>query len=380
VLDLELDAEPPGGLGQYVRALVLFRWRGRPVASTYLPVVNGAIPPAAWRQASAAARGAQASSEAAVEAPGQLPRATIAICTRNRPEQLRGCLDSLVHLLDSQHEILVIDNDPTDRAGRRVVEAFPGVRYVLEPRPGLSAARNRALREAAYDLVAFTDDDARPDADWPRALLTHFADRRVLCVTGLTLPLELETAAQEWFEARFPYGRGFRGVVYECRQGALPTPGRPGAGVNMALRREVLARIGPFDPALGAGTPARSGEDNDLFTRILRAGYRIVYEPGALVWHRHRRDWSELRRTLFGYRAGLFATWTKEVLAERQFGSLWLAGRWLICHQAPILLRSLRAPYAASRPDLRLAELLGCLAGPWLYLSAVHRSRAAGRR
>ena len=59
--------------------------------------------------------------------------------------------------------------------------------------------------------------------------------------------------------------------------------------------------VGLFDEALDAGTPTRAGGDNDIFYRLLAAGHRIVYDPAALSWHRHRREWPELRRTVFGY-------------------------------------------------------------------------------
>ena len=62
--------------------------------------------------------------------------------------------------------------------------------------------------------------------------------------------------------------------------------------------------IGLFEETLGAGTSAGVGEDTSLFYRILKAGHRIVYEPSAYVWHRHRRDLAALRRQLWGYSAG----------------------------------------------------------------------------
>ena len=75
----------------------------------------------------------------------------------------------------------------------------------------------------------------------------------------------------------------------------------------MAFRREVLARIGGFDVALGAGTPALAGEDTLALTLTLLSGYRIAYEPAALVCHHHRRDLHSLNLQLQGYSVGLTA-------------------------------------------------------------------------
>ena len=75
----------------------------------------------------------------------------------------------------------------------------------------------------------------------------------------------------------------------------------------MAFRREALARIGGFDVALGPGTPARAAEDLLALTMVLLAGYRIAYEPAALMCHDHRRDLEGLRRQMEGYGVGLTA-------------------------------------------------------------------------
>src|SRR6188768_1179129 len=89
------------------------------------------------------------------------PTITAAICTRNRPLQLARALDSLLAQSLAPAEIMVVDNSPSDEATARLVsERFSEVRYLREPVPGLDFARNRALREASGEIVAFLDDDA----------------------------------------------------------------------------------------------------------------------------------------------------------------------------------------------------------------------------
>ena len=90
-------------------------------------------------------------------------RLTIAVCTKDRSERLARCLDSLP---PGAHEILVVDNAPSDDRTRQVVAARPGVRYVREPKPGLDFARNSALAAATGDFVAFVDDDVVVDRGW----------------------------------------------------------------------------------------------------------------------------------------------------------------------------------------------------------------------
>ena len=91
---------------------------------------------------------------------------SIAVCTRERPAELARCLASLAELSEAPLEVLVIDNAPVSNATREVVQGLPGVRYVCEPRKGLSAARNTALSLASGDVVAFVDDDTVVHPHW----------------------------------------------------------------------------------------------------------------------------------------------------------------------------------------------------------------------
>jgi GT2 family glycosyltransferase len=308
--------------------------------------------------------------------PAPLRPVTVAICTRNRTTELERSLAAVLRLPDDDQELLVIDNAPSTDATYRFVATFPRVRYVCEPRPGLNVARNRALREARGELVAFCDDDAVVDRGWLRALAARFDAPGVMAVTGLTMPSELDTPAQKWFERHYGFGRGFRSVVFDRRHPLAGHPGAPGVGANMALRRSVVRQVGGFDVALDAGTPTCSGGDNEMFSRILSAGYTIVYEPAALSWHRHRRSWRELRRQVYGYRVGLYATWTKQLVRDHDATVLRPAARRIVKHQVPMLVHSLLRRSASNPLDLATAELIGCLVGPAAYaISALTSTR-----
>jgi len=386
VLDLDLRELPDGldGLDAYDRAFVLIRWRGRPVGQAVLPVTGGRAGTEGLRETLIEAAGWPLRErwlhdhlgwDAAPPA-GPRPSATVAVCTRDRPEDLRACLAALMRLPDDGQEILVVDNCPASGETERLAASHGRVRYVREDRPGLDVARNRALREARGEVVAFTDDDAAPDPGWLRALLAGFGDRQVLCVTGLTLPAELETAAQEGFERYGGFGRGFTRTAFDSRSHDPLVTGGIGAGVNMAVRRSVLHEIGPFDEALDAGTPTRSGGDHELFTRILAAGYRIVYEPEAINWHRHRRTWEELRATLYGYGVGVYAAWTRSLLVEGELSVPAAAWGWFLHGQLRRLAVSLLRRPGSMPLDLVMAELRGCAAGPFAYLRSRRRVSA----
>ena len=115
-----------------------------------------------------------------------------------------------------------------------------------------------------------------------------------------------------------------------------------------------------------------------MFSRILSSGYRIVYEPKALNWHRHRRTWRELRRMVHGYGVGVYAGWTRSFLVERELGMFRPALGWLFGTQLPALIRSILQPCSISF-DLVWSELRGCAIGPWTYLAARREARKRRR-
>ncbi len=236
------------------------------------------------------------------------PFVSVVIATHERPDRLAVCLQSLLSVDYPRYEIIVVDNAPSttataDLLGQRYAH-LPRVRYVREERRGLAWARNRGIVEARGDIVAFTDDDVVVDRYWLTGLAQGFAAADdVACVTGLILPLELETQPQLWFEQFGGFSKGFARRIFDTDRHRPRDPlfpyaaGRFGSGNNMALRASVLRELGGFDPAFGAGALV-GGEDLEVFFRLITRGYRLVYEPGAMVHHLHRRDYAALRRQL----------------------------------------------------------------------------------
>jgi glycosyltransferase involved in cell wall biosynthesis/GT2 family glycosyltransferase len=290
------------------------------------------------------------------------PRITVVVCTRDRPELLARCLDGLAAQVPPPAEVLVVDNAPSDDATAKLA-AERGIRYVEEPCPGLDFARNRALREASGDVLAFVDDDVVPDRGWLEGVRTVWRDHSDAgAMTGQVLPFELVTGSQVAFERR----GGFRGGNAPVRYEGLDRPGDPvypygpgmfGAGCNMAVRRDVAQRLGGFDEALDTGPPLPGGGDIDLFHRVLRAGFPLVYEPRAVVFHRHRRDEAALHRQYDSWGRSLMA-WVAKSYRRDPAGrpKLRLLLRWWF----PAMLRQARRPEAR---DAALAELRGGVGG-----------------
>lgn len=234
----------------------------------------------------------------------QMPRPpiTVVVCTRDRTETLARCLAALAALDYPDRQILVVDNAPTSDATRSLVASLPGIDYVCETRPGLDWARNRGLAEAAHDIIAFTDDDTEVDRHWLTALAETFDDPLVGLVTGLVVPMKLDTPARIYFED--VYGGMGKGFDPFLRPGNATGPRELlwasgfGVGANMAFRRATIARVGNFDPALDVGTATRGGGDIEMFHRAVARGATLAYQPSAFVWHEHRANVGGLHRQL----------------------------------------------------------------------------------
>jgi GT2 family glycosyltransferase len=243
------------------------------------------------------------------------------LATAGKPSDVRRCVASVLATGYPGLEVLVVDNVP---AGPReellaLAASDERVRCLHEPVPGASRARNRGAREATGDVLAFTDDDTVVDRAWLAELVAELSLPGTSCVTGLVAPLCLDTPAQVWFEAFGGFGKGYRRQVFTDDPRNLLSPGRFGSGNNMAWHRDAFLALGGFDERLGPGRRTHSGEDLDLYLRLVRSGGRIVYTPHALVRHEHRATEAELLRQLRGYGTGLAALY---LLHARRRGGL----------------------------------------------------------
>ncbi|MDQ4051211.1 MAG: glycosyltransferase [Actinomycetota bacterium] len=323
----------------------------------------------------------------AVDGPG----ITVVVCTRNRPAQLRRCLDSLAGLDYRNIQVLVVDNAPADDVTEKLCRARPPgstpVDYLREQVPGLSRARNRALREVDHDLVAFVDDDEVADRHWLSALVEEFtADPAVGAVTGLVLPADLSAMPQVRFEqwGGHSKGRGFVRTVLDPEYQSSVQPAvypRPtfGAGANMAFRVDALTAIGGFDPRLGAGTPTRGGEDTLALTEVMLTGHTLVYTSRAITWHFHRTDEASLADQLRGYSLGLGAYYAALLARDPARIRPLTRAAFQACHRS---LRGATAPRSGRRqnspPVAPLRRTRDLAAGPFAYARA-HRATHEGR-
>jgi len=322
-------------------------------------------------------------SEENLNEDNQKPLITVVVCTRDRAEQLKLCLDSLLQLNYPNIDLIVIDNAPSDNSTKDLLlNKYPQFRYVCEPQPGLNWARNRAVLEAKGDIIAFTDDDVVVDKNWVNAISKTFTEEPdTIAITGLVEPYELEEDSHILFEMYGGFGRGYKPKWinikdnYNKRWQYFIT-GQFGTGANMAFRRSIFNIIGFFDNALDVGTVTNGGGDLDMFFRVIKFGYTLKYDPNAIVFHRHRNEYQKLKKQFIDHGTGFYSFIIRNFKSFPEERGQIL--RLCIYHQlfwnASRLLHSFLKPVRFPR-ELIFAEIIGCFIGLFRYQKAVKNLR-----
>ncbi len=216
--------------------------------------------------------------------------ASVIVCTFNRAESLRDTLRALraeQTAASRRWEVIIVDNNSRDHTREVVREAqceWPSLRYEFEAAQGLSHARNHGIAVAHGEVLLFTDDDVIPEPDWLETTLLGLEKYRADACGGFIAPV-WETPPPVWLTERF-YGflaiRSDRSDDYPITQA-----GQAPFGANMAMKRTVFDRVGLFDTNRGRkGNVLASGEDGELFERILAAGLATVFLGRSRVHHK----------------------------------------------------------------------------------------------
>ena len=235
---------------------------------------------------------------------------SLIVCTRNRARQLEQALPYFARLTaDFEWELVFVDNGSTD-ATPQVLAAFANtcaldVKVLFEPAIGQSAARNTGWRHASGALIAYTDDDCYPAADFIDQIRICFAEGGLGFLAGRVLLHD---------KADYPI------TIQESQQRVVIPPRsfvQPGLlhGANFAFRRELLERVDGFDERLGPGSSLHCADDLDVVARVSALGFTGAYDPRPVVSHHHRRaKMEDVNRLVAGYDIGRGAYFAKGLL------------------------------------------------------------------
>ena len=205
--------------------------------------------------------------------------------------------DTLVGLLKQdlptdKYEIIVVDNNPSGKVFKIVQDVKQKwqrpMHFVEEPDVGLHNARHKGAKEAVGDILVYIDDDVLTHPAWLRSIVQHFQDPLVAVVGGKILP-KWEATPPAWLDKFGNNGGGNLSLLDlggEVREVAWP---QSIYGCNMAVRESVLWEVGGFHPdAMGDRRLIwlRGDGETGLQRKIYQAGYKVIYEPRAWVYHR----------------------------------------------------------------------------------------------
>lgn len=265
----------------------------------------------------------------------------------NQESHLRASLEALHRQegLAARREIIVVDNGSA-RLPVEVCAAWPDVRLVQERTPGPGPARNRGIREAHGDILAFIDADCRADPGWLAAIEAAFAKPGTHIIGG-DVRVGYESPSRPTFLE--PYES-----IYSYRNNEHIAEGFSGTG-NLATLPSVAAAVGPF-----AGI--ETAEDRDWGLRAGTKGYVIRYVPEMIVYHPARKSFSELTRKWDRHIAHDY-----EIMRPRRLGALRWAARAIAVAGSPVFeLRTLLLSPRVSGAWERVLAFL-CLARIRLY-------------
>ncbi len=217
-------------------------------------------------------------SEVPFESRINWPSISVIICTFNGSKTVGDALEALSRLDYAKYEVLIVNdgsNDKTEGIAKEYVQKF-GFKIITTENRGLSNARNTGLESASGEIVAYIDDDARPDPQWLSYLALSFINTSHVGIGGPNIAPEGD------------------GTVADC---VAHAPGNPShvlisdqeaehiPGCNMAYRREALLAVGGFDPQFKI-----AGDDVDICWRLRQRGWTLGFSPSATVWHHRRKS------------------------------------------------------------------------------------------
>ncbi len=310
------------------------------------------------------------------------PRVSVVVCAYNAERTMEACLASLEKLNYPDYEVIVVNDGSTDGT-LAISKRFPYCRFISQQNKGLSVARNVGAEAASGEIVAYTDSDCVADPDWLIYLVAKMETTDLVACGGPNFPPP-EDSLVPAAVAVSPGGPTHVLLSDDVAEHI--------AGCNMAFRRDVLLRMGGFDPIYRA-----AGDDVDICWRFQDAGYTIGFSPAAVVWHFRRntvkayigqqRGYGKAEALVYGKHPFRFNLFGQAKWLGRIYGDLSAA---LLLSRKPLiysgvfgrgLFQTLYEPPSTIAAFLPLTfewnvvaivlALAGLIAGGWMWLLTV---------
>jgi mycofactocin system glycosyltransferase len=219
------------------------------------------------------------------------PFVSIVIPVYNRSHDLYCCLESLKTLDYPQSKLQVIVVDDASNDNSASVAGEFNAKVIVQPyNQGQSAARNRGVKEASGEIVAFIDSDCIADPQWLKDLVPYFQDRRFVLVGGFVDSYYQNSMLDRYESVKSALNMGMQKVVGVGNNAVFYVP-----TCNVLIRKDIYLKNGGLDESM------RVGEDVDFCWRLMKAGHRLIYVPKGKVRHKHRNQFLSCFMRRFDY-------------------------------------------------------------------------------
>lgn len=239
----------------------------------------------------------------------------VIIPTRNRGLLIVDSIKSLQANPSQDFRVWIVDqseNTLTADAVQPFVESDHRFSLISTNTKGADIARNIGIEASEAPIVGFIDDDCQVESNWIKTLLHEYETHpNISSIFGRVIPVEApanysnenEVSKIKRLHQVLPMAKKDEPThhIYNNKDRFNLSFGH---GANMSFRRSTFAKIGLFDEYLGGGAPLKSWEERDLGYRIIGQGGQILYSPDVVVYHKHWREWPDVRDAFIGYAIG----------------------------------------------------------------------------
>ncbi len=229
---------------------------------------------------------------------------SVVIPAYNSEKTIKECIKAVLKQQIKDKEVIVVDDGSEDDTAE-IVKKFDEVKYLYQKQSGPAKARNLGIKNAKGEIIAFIDSDCTAEKNWLKEMLLSFNDEKVIGVQGTYKSKQKELIAkfvQLEIEERYEYLKKSRQLDWI-------------GSYSAAYRKKALNEVNCFDESF----PKASGEDPELSFKLQEQGHALVFNPEAIVWHRHPSTLIDYLKTKFShafYRVNLYSKHRKKIIKD----------------------------------------------------------------
>ena len=226
---------------------------------------------------------------------------SVIVCTNNNIDGLRNCIAALKCSISEKDEIIVVDYSKEHNYTELLLKNYPRIIHIKESNLSLSKARNSGIMMAKNSIVAFTDERVMVSKTWADEIRNSFLNKNVMAISGLVIPVEINSATQLFFNRKWAYNRGYSEQIFDYKYFTDHIENRvPFWGIavrsNMAFRKSIFEKVSLFDEDMD-----NQIIDEIMVYTILSKGWECVYQPKIYVYEQAKINTKELKKQLYNH-------------------------------------------------------------------------------